>query len=78
MKSYEPLECFKKMKQFEEENEKLKNTLRNIRMYLVDKTCNLSKAKQLITDSQAVMTDLIAREEAYSDILVYIERKGIE
>lgn len=74
--SYDFVTLQKENKELQKENEKLKNTLRNIRMYLVDKTCNLSKAKQLITDSQAAMTDLIAREEAYSDILAYIERKN--
>jgi hypothetical protein len=54
----------------------LKHIVKNIKMYLTDKTYSLSKAKQLITDSQAAITDLIAREEAYNDILKYIEGKG--
>ena len=65
-----------RIKDLQEENKKLKNTLRNIRLYLVDKTCNLSKIIQTAGGNKAVVSDLIVKEEAYSDILVYIERKG--
>lgn len=65
------------VKELREENEKLKNTLKNIRFYLVDKTCNLIKIIQTAGDNKDVVADLIVKEEAYSDILVYLERKGI-
>ena len=75
MRSYEPLECFKKMKQFEEENEKLKNILKNIRLYLsekVDSYLNDFFKAQHITEQ--IKTE--AKQEAYEEILNYIQGKG--
>jgi predicted RNase H-like nuclease (RuvC/YqgF family) len=45
MKSYELLECFKKMKQFEEENEKLKNKIQKIKNSVIETIQELNSEK---------------------------------
>ena len=61
---------------FEEENEKLKTILKNIKMYLSDKVCIFTDYETQSLPEQIKQIENKAKNEAYSDILKYIEENG--
>lgn len=62
----------------ESENRKLKNTLKNIRLYLSEKIdCSSFTSEHYFNaESTEARIKLSAKEDAYSEILNYIKGKG--